>query len=63
MAFRVEMTCGGCEKAVRAVLKGTPGVESVTIDLATKLVTVTGTATQQQCLDAIKRTGKGVQAA
>jgi copper chaperone len=60
--FHVEMTCGGCEKAVRGVLQKTSGVESVNIDMLTKQVTVTGTATKEQCLEAIKKTGKKVVA-
>ena len=36
------MTCGGCEKAVRAVLSKTEGVTGVDVDLASKKVVVTG---------------------
>lgn len=59
--FRVGMTCGGCEKAVRAVLSHVPGISNVTIDLSTKLVTMTGTATAEQCKAALSKTGKSVE--
>lgn len=52
------MTCGGCERAVRAVLSKTPGVEAVDIDLEKKLVAVRGTATKELLLERIQKTGK-----
>ncbi|PRP79942.1 hypothetical protein PROFUN_05918 [Planoprotostelium fungivorum] len=55
--FNVEMTCGGCSKAVDAVLKKTPGVDSVSIDLPAKKVTVEGSATKEEILAAIAKTG------
>ena len=36
------MQCGHCETAVRDEVSAVPGVESVEIDLATKLVEVAG---------------------
>ena len=36
------MHCGHCEAAVREEVSAVPGVESVEIDLATKLVEVAG---------------------
>jgi copper chaperone len=36
------MSCGHCERAVSSELQRTPGVESVEVDLETKLVTVRG---------------------
>lgn len=36
------MHCGHCEKAVAEELEQVPGVESVGVDLDTKLVTVRG---------------------
>lgn len=36
------MTCEHCTTAVSGELSGVPGVEAVTVDLGTKLVTVTG---------------------
>ncbi len=38
------MTCAHCERAVHDEITGVRGVDSVTIDLATKDVVVTGTA-------------------
>lgn len=52
------MNCGGCEKAVRAVLSKTPGVEGVTVDLATQKVCVSGTAPKDVLLERIGKTGK-----
>ena len=37
------MHCGHCEHAVREELSAVEGVESVDVDLKTKLVTVVGT--------------------
>ena len=37
------MTCGHCVAAVRWEIEQVPGVESVTVDLDTKAVVVTGT--------------------
>jgi copper chaperone len=36
------MTCGHCESAVKTEVSAVPGVTDVTVDLTTKLVTVTG---------------------
>jgi copper chaperone CopZ len=36
------MHCGHCETAVRDEVSGVPGVESVEVDLSTKLVEVAG---------------------
>jgi copper chaperone len=36
------MSCSHCERAVREELEAVEGVESVAVDLGTKLVTVTG---------------------
>jgi copper chaperone len=36
------MSCGHCERAVNSELQRTPGVESVEVDLETRLVTVRG---------------------
>lgn len=44
LALRVPgMTCGHCEAAVTAEVSGVPGVDSVSVDLDTKMVTVVGT--------------------
>lgn len=95
------MTCGGCERAVRGVLKSVQGrfffrffflkipiifirlhsrflspdrtrfasrlifffsgIEKVDVDLATKRVVVTGSATAEEILAAIKKTGKACE--
>jgi copper chaperone CopZ len=41
----------------------TPGVESVKCDVATKTVEVTGTASEEEILAAIQKTGKEVSRA
>jgi len=56
--FQVEMTCGGCSKAVNTVLSKVPGVTKVDISLETQRVVVEGTASKDACSDAIKKTGK-----
>jgi len=56
------MTCGGCEKAVRAVLDKTKGVEKVDVDLTAQQVTVIGSASKESLIKAIKKTGKTVVA-
>lgn len=38
------MSCGHCKAAVTNEVKGVSGVEQVTVDLDTKVVTVTGAA-------------------
>lgn len=44
LTFRVDgMSCGHCEAAVTAELRGVPGVTAVDVDLTTKLVRVDGT--------------------
>jgi len=37
-----DMSCAHCERAVSSEVGGVPGVESVTVDLDTKLVVVRG---------------------
>ena len=45
-----EMSCGHCEAAVRAELQEVAGVESVAVDLDTKLVVVRGERLDDQAL-------------
>ena len=56
------MTCQGCVKAVDAVLKRTPGVTNVEIDLPTKTVVVDADIDEATLQAAIERTGKAVSA-
>ena len=46
------MHCGHCQAAVTEELKGVPGVESVQVDLGSKLVTVSGDALDDGALRA-----------
>ncbi|HAP74712.1 MAG TPA: cation-transporting ATPase [Acidimicrobiaceae bacterium] len=41
------MTCGHCEAAVKGEVSKVAGVSDVAVDLATKLVTVTGDGVDQ----------------
>ena len=46
------MTCGHCRTAVSEEVSAVPGVESVEVDLETKLVTVRGDALDDAALRA-----------
>lgn len=46
------MHCGGCVRAVEQELSAVPGVESVAVDLESKLVTVNGEALDDETLRA-----------
>ena len=51
MTYRVPaMHCDNCERAVRQEVSGVEGVESVSIDLETKLVTVRGEGLSDEAL-------------
>lgn len=47
-----EMSCGHCETAVTEELMSVAGVDSVDVDLTTKLVTVTGEELEDSALRA-----------
>ena len=52
------MTCGHCEAAVKSEVGKVAGVTDVTVDLETKLVTITGIALDHAALaDAIDEAG------
>ena len=54
------MSCGHCERAVRGELLDVAGVDSVDVDLSTKLVTVRGEALDDSALRAaIEEAGYG----
>ncbi|KAH7719891.1 Heavy metal-associated domain containing protein [Aphelenchoides avenae] len=60
-AYTVEMTCGGCEKAVRKVIgKLGDKVTNLEIDLKQKKVAVTTDLPQDEVTEALKKTGKTV---
>jgi copper chaperone len=46
------MTCGHCEQAVAGEVLSVAGVESVAVDLETKLVTVTGSTLEDAAIRA-----------
>ena len=45
------MTCGHCEASVKGEVSKVAGVTAVDVDLATKLVTVTGTALDRKSVE------------
>ena len=51
------MTCGHCEAAIKSEVGDVAGVESVDVDLDTKLVTVNGEADNDAILAAIDEAG------
>lgn len=63
-AIKVEgMSCSHCENAVRKAVGGLPGVESVTVDLKGKSVTVVfdnGIVSREQIREAIEDQGYDV---
>ncbi|KAF6216315.1 hypothetical protein GE061_000656 [Apolygus lucorum] len=59
--FSAEMTCGSCENCVKKVLeknqqKGV-GIQSFSVDLKGKKVTVTGTISQAEITEILNKTG------
>lgn len=52
------MSCGSCSKAVNTLVGKVPGVTQIDIDLPTKKVVVSGTASETAIEEAIKKTGK-----
>lgn len=58
--LRVDMACSGCSSAVQRVLEATPGVSSVSIDLAAQKVSVgvTPGTTAADVLAAVEKSGK-----
>ncbi|GAM24582.1 hypothetical protein SAMD00019534_077570 [Acytostelium subglobosum LB1] len=57
--FNVDMTCGGCSKAVNAILSKLDGVSNIQIDLEKKIVKCDSTKlTAEELLTNIQKTGK-----
>ncbi|MBF0286140.1 MAG: heavy metal translocating P-type ATPase, partial [Magnetococcales bacterium] len=54
------MTCGACSARVARRLEKLPGVETVSVNLATARATVRGSATAEQVVSAIEQAGYGV---
>lgn len=58
MKFRIDnMTCGGCARSVTATIQDLDPNAQVNIDVATKLVDVVTTLSQQQLVDALNEDG------
>ncbi|XP_054754829.1 copper transport protein ATOX1-like [Lytechinus pictus] len=58
--FTVEMTCGGCEGAVKRVLGRLEGVDNFEINLEQKKVYVSTSLSSDVVLEALKKTGKAI---
>lgn len=58
--FNVQMSCDGCAKAVTNALKKVNGVTNVECNVSNQKVVVTGTASVNDMLEAVKKTGKQV---
>jgi copper chaperone CopZ len=54
------ISCGHCKAAIEGEVSGVPGVESVTVDIDTKKVTVAGTADDAALRAAIDEAGYDV---
>lgn len=58
MKFRIEnMTCGGCARSVTATIKDLDANANVNIDVASKLVEVETTLTEDQIVAALTEDG------
>lgn len=51
------MTCGGCVRHVDKAIRATPGVTDVTVDLAGRTATVTGTASFETLAPRVSEAG------
>jgi len=56
--IRVPMACNGCANALRGALVKVPGVQTVDADVAAQHVVITGTASEDHLLTAIRNAGK-----
>lgn len=54
------MTCGHCVSTVKAAAGSVPGVQAVEVDLATGILTVTGTPSEHAVAQAISKSGYDV---
>ncbi len=52
-----DMSCGHCVAAVREEVSQVEGVEDVTVDLESKRVTVSGSASDEAIREAIREAG------
>ncbi|GAM24095.1 hypothetical protein SAMD00019534_072700 [Acytostelium subglobosum LB1] len=57
--FNVEMSCGGCSKAINTVLSKLDGVSNIQIDVAKKSVVCDSSKlSAEELLTSIQKTGK-----
>ena len=55
------MTCAACQTHVENAVSKLPNVESVTVSLLTNSMSVEGSATAQEVIDAVRKAGYGAQ--
>lgn len=55
------MTCASCQSHVEKAVSKVPGVENVTVSLLTNSMTVEGTASQSDIIEAVKKAGYGAE--
>ncbi|KAL2632569.1 hypothetical protein R1flu_004048 [Riccia fluitans] len=56
--LKVPFCCEACKEKVRAIFKVLNGVESVTVDSASGLVTITGNVQSEECLNLAQKVKK-----
>ncbi|KAL2916370.1 Cytosolic copper metallochaperone [Polyrhizophydium stewartii] len=61
-SFKVGMTCSGCSGAVDRILSKTAGVSKYEISLENQTVVVHSTLSKDEVFEAIKKSGKPVEA-
>ncbi len=59
--YAVQLSCGGCEAAVRAALSQLPHVSSVSCSLAAGTIVVEGAAPPERVLAALQATGRAAR--
>lgn len=56
------MTCGHCQKAVQEALESVEGSENVSVDLASGIAKIGGTATAAELIAAVEEEGYSANA-
>ncbi|EFJ05405.1 hypothetical protein SELMODRAFT_9124, partial [Selaginella moellendorffii] len=58
LVFKVQVHCDACMGKVKKAIASIEGVESISVDLKQKRITVTGHFDQQKLLKRVAKTGK-----
>ncbi|XP_002975678.2 heavy metal-associated isoprenylated plant protein 28 [Selaginella moellendorffii] len=61
LVFKVQVHCDACMGKVKKAIASIEGVESISVDLKQKRITVTGHFDQQKLLKRVAKTGKQVE--